>query len=79
MKIDFNKDWLAELTKKMNTDFNKTIHKVLQNNEYLTVDEKVDKIVLDLEKLGYSDLDKKQLTEITKNNQISQKEWNKIQ
>ena len=79
MKIDFNEDWLAELTKKMNTDFNETIHKVLQNNEYSTVDEKVDKIVLDLEKLGYSDLDKKQLTEIAKNNQISQKEWNKIQ
>lgn len=69
MKIDFNEDWLAELTKKMNTDFNETIHKVLQNNEYSTVDEKVDKIVLDLEKLGYSDLDKKQLTEIVKNNQ----------
>lgn len=69
MKINFDEEWLAELTKKTNTDFNETIHKVLQNNEYSTVDEKVDKIVLDLEKLGYSDLDKKQLTEIVKNNQ----------
>lgn len=69
MKIKFNEEWLAELTKKMNDDFNGAIHEAL-HSEGLSVDEKVDKIVFDLEQLGYADLDKKLLAEIVQSNQV---------
>lgn len=70
MEIEDNQKWLDELTKKMNDDFNETIHEVLHNNHDLTVGEKVDKIVFNLEELGYANLDKKQLIEIVESNQV---------